>query len=143
MKSTTRLTMVLAAALLTGAATPAFAEADIANGQKIFETRCDTCHSLEPGKRMTGPSLHGVGNRAAGQAENFPRYSKILQASADAGLTWTPENMAAYVQDPQGFLEKFASDAGVSAGGRTSMTYRLRDEKGAADVAAYLISLSQ
>lgn len=143
MTHTAALKAAFAAAFLTSLATPALAEADLANGQKIFETRCDTCHSLEPGKRKTGPSLHGVGNRAAGQAENFPRYSKILQASSDAGLVWAPENIAAYVQDPQGFLEKFNEEAGVSARGRTSMTYRLRDEKAAADVAAYLISISQ
>lgn len=137
------VTSAFAAALLTSLAAPALAEGDVENGQRIFETRCDTCHSLEPGKRKTGPSLHGVGNRAAGRAENFPRYSKIIQAASEAGLVWSEEAIAAFVQDPQEFLETVTSKAGVSVRGRTSMTYRLKDEKAAADVAAYLTSFSQ
>jgi cytochrome c len=91
---------------LLGAATPPPAEpsepagtpspAAIAEGQMVFKQRCQTCHSTEPGQTSAlGPNLAAVVGRPAASSEF--RYSPALKAS---GLTWTPENLDAYLAAP-------------------------------------------
>ena len=55
--------------------------ADIANGERLFRA-CSGCHSLEPGRHLTGPSLAGAFGRRAGTAEGFRRYSDALRSAA-------------------------------------------------------------
>src|SRR5689334_7329083 len=65
--------------LVFGAAVPGVARADgnAARGQRVFQN-CAACHSLEPGKNMTGPSLANLWNRKAGTQHDFSRYSAAL-----------------------------------------------------------------
>ena len=58
----------------------AAADPDVAAGKALFEQTtlegnpgCVTCHSVEPGKTVVGPSLAGVGNKG----EDFIRESII------------------------------------------------------------------
>ena len=70
--------------------------AAIAEGQTLFQQRCQACHSTEPGQTSAlGPNLAAVVGRPAGSSEF--RYSQALKAS---GLTWTPENLDAYLAAP-------------------------------------------
>ncbi|WP_212522817.1 c-type cytochrome [Actibacterium sp. MT2.3-13A] len=145
--------LALAAGLL--AAAPVFADShgggemseagDVAKGEKTFK-RCVACHSVinDAGETLagrgakTGPNLYGVAGRAAGSEEGF-RYSKALQTAGEAGLVWTAENFAEFVQDPSGFLSEELGDSGA----RSAMSFKVRKEEEAQDLYAYLASLAQ
>jgi cytochrome c len=90
------LSFCAAGALMAGSAA---AEGDAAAGEKVFN-KCKTCHTLEAGQNKIGPSLAGVIGRAAGTAEGFA-YSDAMKAS---GVTWTEENLAAYLAKPKDFI---------------------------------------
>ncbi len=69
---------------------------DVAHGEEIF-MQCQTCHVLEEGVNRVGPSLAGIIGRTAGTVEGYT-YSP---ANADSGITWTPEKMFQYLENPQ------------------------------------------
>ncbi|GAB5470061.1 MAG: cytochrome c family protein [Rhodospirillales bacterium] len=72
---------------------------NVEDGAKVFR-RCSACHVLEAGKNRVGPSLHGIIGATAGQVEGF-RYSK---ANLDSGVTWTPEVLFTYLENPRKFM---------------------------------------
>jgi cytochrome c len=79
-------------------ATAAAAETgDAARGQRIFGA-CAACHSLQPDKNMTGPSLSGLWNRKAGTVASFPRYSPALKS---ADVVWDDQTLDAWITNPQ------------------------------------------
>src|SRR6266513_1381101 len=85
---------------LTGAliAVPANAETANSNrGQRVFGA-CAACHSLEPARNMTGPSLAELWNRKAGTLASFHRYSPALKSS---GIVWNDETLDKWLADPQ------------------------------------------
>lgn len=51
---------------------------DVTAGERLFKTQCASCHSIEPGKNMVGPSLFGVVGRHSSQVPGF-RYSAANQ----------------------------------------------------------------
>src|SRR5216684_8563165 len=53
---------------------------DAARGQQDFRV-CAPCHSLEPDRNMTGPSLANLWGRKAGSLPSFERYSDTLKSS--------------------------------------------------------------
>lgn len=117
---------------------------DVAIGEKVFK-RCAACHILEEtGKRKQGPTLFKIIGRPAGSVEGY-KYSDINKVAASAGLVWTEENIAAYLENPQKYLEDFvvASGADLPAKKRTKMAFKLKKPDHRADVAAYLASLSK
>ena len=59
-------------------------QGDAARGQRDFQA-CAPCHSLQPDRNMTGPSLADLWNRKAGGLPSFSRYSQALKSS---GITW-------------------------------------------------------
>jgi cytochrome c len=88
-----------APALLVGVAlaSPGLSqEGDAREGQRLFAT-CAACHSLEPGRHMTGPSLAGIFGREAGTVEGFDRYSEELRG---ADIVWDEETMDGWLADP-------------------------------------------
>ena len=58
-------TIATALALTVMVPNLSFADGNAARGQRVFQN-CVPCHSLEPGKNMTGPSLADIWNRKAG-----------------------------------------------------------------------------
>jgi cytochrome c len=74
--------------------------ADIANGERLFRA-CSGCHSMEPGRHLTGPSLAGAFGRRAGTAEGFRRYSDALKS---ADLIWMEDTLDAWLTDPKGLI---------------------------------------
>ena len=77
---------------------PAFAADDnAAQGQRVFGA-CAGCHSLEPNRNMTGPSLAEVWNRKAGALSSFTRYSPALKSS---GVVWNDTTLDSWITNPQ------------------------------------------
>ena len=73
------------------------ADGNAAPGQRIFGA-CAACHSLEPDRNMTGPSLSGLWNRRAGTLPSFTRYSLALKSS---GVVWNDKTLDQWITDPQ------------------------------------------
>ena len=91
----TRATRLAMAAALLAAGGAAHAQ-DAKRGQKLYE-ECIACHAVERGPHGVGPSLYGVFGRKAGELDDF-HYSPALKRS---GITWTAQNLDAYIADPQ------------------------------------------
>lgn len=93
---TTRLTSCLIGSLtLLSSYATAGAEGNAQQGAQAFR-QCAACHSLEPDRHLTGPSLAGVIGRPAGSAPGFTRYSDALAAS---GLTWDADTLDRWLAD--------------------------------------------
>src|SRR5712672_3792690 len=76
---------------------PALAQkGDAARGQQDFRA-CTPCHSLEPDRNMTGPSLANLWGRKAGSLPSFERYSEALKAS---GIIWDDRSLDGWLTDP-------------------------------------------
>src|SRR5712672_4331168 len=77
---------------------PALAEpGDAARGERDFRA-CAPCHSLEPDRNMTGPSLADLWGRKAGSLPSFDRYSDALKSS---GIIWDDRALDGWLTDPQ------------------------------------------
>jgi cytochrome c len=66
-------------------------------GQRVFDN-CAACHSLEPNRNMTGPSLAELWNRKAGSLPSFSRYSSALKSS---DVVWNDKTLDQWITDPQ------------------------------------------
>jgi cytochrome c len=66
-------------------------------GARAFRA-CAACHSLEPGRHLTGPSLAGLWHKKAGTVEGFRRYSPAMKASS---LTWNESTLNDWLADPK------------------------------------------
>lgn len=80
---------------LTGATLAQFT-GDAKAGETVF-IQCKTCHVLDAGVNRIGPSLHNIVGRQAGQVAGYT-YSP---ANANSGITWTPEKLFQYLENPQ------------------------------------------
>ena len=85
---------------LTVSSWAAFAEPGESAGERMYRA-CAACHSLEPGRNMTGPSLAELWNRQAGSLPSFPRYSPALKS---AGIIWNDDTLDEWIKDPQHFI---------------------------------------
>jgi cytochrome c len=103
------------------------ATGDPAEGARVFRA-CIACHSLEPGRHRTGPSLARIIGRRAGEAKNFGRYSTALQES---GVVWDETSLDAWLRDPAAFIP----------GNR--MAFPGLDDQARADLIAYLAQVSR
>lgn len=85
--------------LLTFASVPfaLAAQGDASRGQQDFQA-CAPCHSLEPDRNMTGPSLANLWGRKAGSLPSFERYSDALKSS---GIIWGDRALDGWLTDPQ------------------------------------------
>jgi cytochrome c len=88
-----------AAAIIVGiSATQAFAQAgNAARGERVFNQQCKTCHALEEGPSITGPTLHGMFGRKAGTATEF----EFSEAMIKSEIVWDDTTLADYLRDPQ------------------------------------------
>ncbi|RXG89716.1 c-type cytochrome [Bradyrhizobium zhanjiangense] len=90
-----RFLFVAFAAVLVSS--PAGAQQDsVARGERNFRV-CAACHSLEPDRNMTGPSLANLWGRKAASLPSFDRYSDALKAS---GIIWDDRSLDAWLTDP-------------------------------------------
>jgi len=72
-------------------------QGDASRGQQDFRA-CAPCHSLEPDRSMTGPSLANLWGRKAGGLSSFERYSDALKSS---GIIWDDRALDGWLTDPQ------------------------------------------
>lgn len=99
-------------------------------GEKVF-AKCKACHMVgENAKRRVGPPLNDIIGAQAGTQENF-NYSSAMVEKGEEGLTWTDENLDAYLKDPKE----------VVPGGKMAFP-GLKDEEDRANVIAYLKQFS-
>ncbi|SDJ29121.1 c-type cytochrome [Lutimaribacter saemankumensis] len=139
----TILTTATFLALSTAAYAGGHATGDAEAGEKEFR-KCKSCHMIQnaDGEDVvrggrTGPNLWGVVGRTAGTYEDF-RYSDSMVAAGEAGLVWSEEEFVKYVQDPTAYLRDYLDDDSA----RGKMSYKLRDVEDAANIWAYLASVS-
>jgi cytochrome c len=112
--------VVAVSAVISGATA---AEGDLERGAQAFRP-CAACHSLEPGKHRTGPSLAGIWGKKAGTVQDFSRYSSAFKS---AQVTWNEDTLDAWLADPAAFIRN------------NRMTFPgMRDEQARADLIAYL-----
>lgn len=104
------------------------AAGDVARGQRVFQA-CVACHSTDPGRHMTGPSLANLLGRKAGTARGFLRYSDALKKS---GVVWNEETLQRWLAGPQAFVP-----------GNTMPFAGIRDAQARADVIAFLEAMSE
>ncbi len=133
-----------AAMILSLSAGAALAAGDAEAGKKVFN-QCQTCHvvaapdgTVLAGKNAkVGPNLYGIIGRKAASYEGFKYGDGIMEAAA-AGLVWDEAGIAEYVQDPTAYIDKVSGDAKA----KSKMMFKLKGEDKAADVAAFLASIS-
>ena len=114
--------------LLAGAPLAAGA-ADLANGQRLFASRCASCHSVGPSARAGfGPQLNGVFGRRAGGTPDF-RYSPAMVKS---GIVWNDKTLTRFLDSPSDLVP-----------GTKMRFWGMSDTRQVGDLLAYLRSLPQ
>jgi cytochrome c len=121
------LPLAIAMLLLTGGRATA-EPGDVARGERVYRA-CFACHSLEPNRNMTGPSLAELWNRRSGSLASFPRYSAALKS---AGIIWTDDTLDEWIKDPQHFIP-----------GNTMTFPGMKDARQRADLLAFLRDATQ
>ena len=115
-------TFALAGAGAAGAA------GDKERGARAFGA-CAACHSLEPGRHLTGPSLSGLWGRKAGTHGDFLRYSRALK---DSGLVWNEQTLDRWLRNQEALVQgSFMQFDGV------------KDDRARADLIAFLKAASE
>jgi cytochrome c len=95
----------------------------VARGERDFRV-CAACHSLDPDRNMTGPSLANLWGRKAGSLPGFDRYSDALKAS---GIIWDDRSLDAWLTNP----DRMVPDNEMPFDG-------IKDERARADLLAFL-----
>ncbi len=98
-------------------------QGDASRGQRDFRA-CAPCHSLEPDRNMTGPSLANLWGRKAGSLPTFERYSDALKSS---GIIWDDRSLDGWLTDP----DRMVPDNEMSFNG-------IKDARVRADLLAFL-----
>ncbi len=114
-------------------------------GAWSFERQCVTCHviaddtgAVHAGRTArTGPNLWGVTGTAVASVEGYT-YSMSLTAAQEAGAIWDEAAIVPYLRDPTAWLRTVTGDRRA----RSKMSYRVRSAQDAADIYAYLDSLT-
>jgi len=115
---------VIAAFVAFASLSSAFAApGDAARGQQDFRA-CAPCHSLEPDRNMTGPSLANLWGRKAGGLPSFDRYSDALKSS---GIAWDDRALDGWLTNPQ-----------VMVPGNDMLFEGIKDGRVRADLLAFL-----
>lgn len=115
--------VLLATAIFLAGTSSLLAEGDPVRGQAAFRV-CAACHSLEPDKNMTGPSLSGFWDRQAGGLKSFSRYSDAMKSS---GIVWNEHSLDPWLKNPREFIPE------------NDMTFPgIADEKARSDLISFL-----
>lgn len=95
-------------------------------GESLYAKKCLSCHPVTPGAHKLGPSLAGMVGRKAGTAPGFSKYKGLIGSN----IVWTEDALDKWLANPKAFLGK-----------RTSMVYKLRNEKQRAAIIEYMKTL--
>lgn len=113
---------VIATLLFT---TTAYAQGDVANGEKEFK-KCASCHSIEEGgKNGIGPNLWDLSNRGVATVAEY-KYSAGLVEYGAANPMWTDAMLDAWLTNPKDVVKG------------TKMAMKVADAQKRADIIAYL-----
>ena len=93
---------------------------DPERGQRLYQSRCSVCHSLDSNR--VGPKHRGVFGRQAGGVEDYA-YSRALKESS---VVWSEETLESWLENPRSFI----------AGQR--MNVRVRKPQDRSDIISYL-----
>ncbi len=110
-------------------AVPAFAEGNVAAGEKQFQ-RCTVCHSNADSNHRNGPTLHEVVGRPVATVEGFA-YSDAMKAFGLTGAVWDEATLDKFLKNPTEFVK----------GTRMSGVPPLRRDTERADLIAFLKTL--
>jgi PQQ-dependent dehydrogenase (methanol/ethanol family) len=116
--------LLLVALLASGSL--AVANDEVAQGKKMFQAQCSSCHTVKPGVNGFGPSLAGVFGRRAGLAPGF----NYTSAMSNSGLTWNEHT-----------LDAFLTSSTLKVPG-TAMPVAIPDAQVRAEIIDYLQTLS-
>ena len=94
---------LLVAACLGLSSEIAFADGDIAKGEKVF-ARCATCHSITEKANKHGPYLVGIIGRPVATADGFT-YSKAMWEYGKTGAVWDEATLDTFVKAPSKFVK--------------------------------------
>ena len=103
------------------------ASADLKEGKLQLKLECSSCHSLEPEKNQTGPSLWNLVGREKASVPKFP-YSPAMDAQQGV---WSYEELNRFLADPYAVVPGMKMDYG-----------RELDRQKRAAMIAYLRTLS-
>jgi cytochrome c len=107
---------------------PAYAHADLYNGELHFHL-CLACHTVDNGgPDMTGPNLYGVFGREVASRTDFA-YSAALKSKHWA---WDVSHLDGWLKNPRAYVP-----------GTIMTFYGLRNDKDRLDTIAYLKVVSQ
>ena len=126
------LKKILSVACLMAVPAAGFADGhitgDAAAGEKVFR-KCKACHAVGEGaENKIGPALNGIVDAAVAGNPDF-KYSDVLMEMASEGKTWTPEELAGFLEKPRNYAKG------------TKMAFAgLRKEEDRMNVIAYLAS---
>jgi len=109
-------------------ATSIHAAGNVERGARVFQA-CAACHSLEPGRHMSGPSLAGFWERKAGTQPGFHRYSDALKHSQ---IVWNEST-----------LDKWLSNPEATVPGNFMLFEGMREEQARTDLIAFLQAASE
>ncbi len=132
----------LAAALIIGFSGAAMAAGDAEAGKKVFK-KCKACHTLdEGGKNRVGPNLWGIFDRQAATKEGF-KFSDDMIDAGEAGLVWSEETLALYLQKKKGTKAYIGSFIGKKKA-KTKMSFPgLKKQDQIDNVVAYIAANTQ
>jgi PQQ-dependent dehydrogenase (methanol/ethanol family) len=87
------MTRFVLVTILLASSAAGYAQDDAAQGEKMFQAQCSSCHTVKPGVNGFGPSLAGVVGRPAGKAPGFTYTPAML----NSGLTWDEATLDAFL----------------------------------------------
>lgn len=110
---------------------PLLASADPSAGESVFR-RCQACHTTEEGgANKVGPNLWNTVGNSVAHHEDFSYSAALREFSQGGEVTWTYENLDAFLLNPKGLVPG------------TAMSFAgLRNVQDRANVIAYLRTLS-
>ena len=94
-------------------------------GEQAFQ-KCYSCHALEAGENVSGPTLHRVIGRKVAAEPRF-RYSPAMRSFAAANPFWSKELLDRFIADPEAVVP-----------GTTMSFVGIRDPEERAALLAYL-----
>lgn len=109
-------TLIAAALCVIVCAQPRTAQAQTAraptaqDGKAAF-VACAACHSVDGSARPAGPTLKGVFGRRAAAVAAYRGYSPALRNS---GITWTAQELDAYLKAPAARVKGTTMMVGVA-----------------------------
>jgi cytochrome c len=123
---TTIIKISVLSAALVWSASAAYAEGDVAHGEKVFN-QCKVCHQVGPtAKPGVGPVQNGVVGSKAGTRAGY-NYSPAMKKAGEDGVVWDEATLNKYLENPKALVPG------------TKMAFPgLKNEQDRLDVIAYL-----